>query len=49
MDKKHRRMKKRIKRNAEALADKIPLAFKNETDKRSWINDIVRNHPAVKS
>ena len=47
MDKKHRRYKKNVRRNTKALAKKIPLAFKNGRDKREWINDIVRNHPAV--
>lgn len=48
MDKKHRRYKKNIRRNAMAIADKCPLSFKNGKDRRNWINDIVRNHPALK-
>ena len=47
MDKKHRRYKKNVRRNAKAIAKKCPLAFKNGRDRRAWINDIVRNHPEL--
>jgi hypothetical protein len=47
MDKLHRRYKKNIRRNAKVYAEKCKLAFANGRDKREWINDIVRNHPAI--
>lgn len=45
---KWRTKKKRIRRNAEYIAGKIPLAFKNRADRDAWIKDIVTNHPALK-
>lgn len=49
MDKKHRRYKKTIRRNARAIAEKIPAAFKNGRDRREWIADIVRYHPILRT
>ena len=47
MDKKHRRYKKNIRRNAEALVKKLPFAFETGRERREFINDIVKRHPAL--
>jgi hypothetical protein len=48
MDKKHRRWKKNVKRNLKIIAKKIPLAFESGREKRNWIKQCLREHPAVK-
>ena len=45
---KRRLKKKRIKKNAEFIADRIPLAFSGKADRKQWIRDVVTNHPALK-
>ena len=47
MDKKRRRAKKMARREVEAMAKKLPSAFKTGDEKRDWIKDVVLNHPAV--
>lgn len=48
MDKKHRRYKKNIRRNAEALAKKLPAALKTGRERRAFVQEIVKGHPALK-
>jgi len=47
VDKKRRRAKKMARREVEAMAKKLPSAFKTGDEKRDWIKDVVLNHPAV--
>ena len=47
MDKKHRRYKKNIRRNAEALAKKLPLALKTGRERREFVREIIKGHPAL--
>lgn len=39
--------KKNIRRNAERMAEKLPLALPTKADKKAFVDDIVRRHPAL--
>ena len=48
VDKEHRRYKKNIRRNAEALAKELPAALKTGRERRAFVQEIVKGHPALK-
>lgn len=47
MDKKHKRYKKNIRRNAEALVKQLPFAFETGRERREFIREIIKRHPAL--